>query len=259
MMKKIESIQNRYVKNWTKLKTKKGRKIQQSYLLEGWHLVKEALLAQIKLQVILVTADFKEQAELTKLINQEQQLILISPVIAEKISDTGHPQGIFAIAALEKSLAEIPAELAGKWLLLDNVQDPGNIGTMVRTADAAGFSGVVFGRGTADLFQPKVVRSMQGSQFHIRLFTGNLSDWLTAFAQSGYPVWGTEVSAQALDYRQVKRTHNFALIMGNEGNGVDSQLLKQTTQNIYIPIYGQAESLNVAVAAGILMFQLSNY
>ncbi|WP_281165079.1 TrmH family RNA methyltransferase [Liquorilactobacillus sicerae] len=258
-MKKIESIQNGYVKNWTKLKNKKGRKNQQSYLLEGWHLVKEALLAQVKIQVILVTADFKEQAELTELITKDQPLILISPAVAEKISDTDHPQGIFAVVALEKSLAEISPDLAGKWLLLDNVQDPGNIGTMVRTADAAGFTGVVFGRGTADLFQPKVVRSMQGSQFHIKLFTGKLADWLTAFAQQGYPVWGTEVNAQALDYRQVKRAHNFALIMGNEGNGVDPQLLKQTTQNIYIPIQGQAESLNVAVAAGILMFQLNNY
>ncbi|MFT9268382.1 MAG: RNA methyltransferase [Liquorilactobacillus nagelii] len=255
-MEKIESVQNPHIKQWLKLKTKKGRQQQQAYLLDGWHLVKEALRAQIDLQIILVTAEFKYQAEFEELKSTPIKTIEVSAAIAKRLSENPAPQGIFAIAAISRKPLNIPAQISGGWLLLDSVQDPGNIGTMVRTADAAGFAGVVFGEKTADLFQPKVVRAMQGSQFHIKLFKGRLVDWITRFKQQQIPVFGTQVSPQAVSYRQIKAQANLALIMGNEGNGMTDQLLEMTDRNLYIPILGQAESLNVAVAAGILMFYL---
>lgn len=260
-MEKIESLQNSRVKEWTKLKTKKGRKKQNSYLLEGWHLVKEALLAQADLAVILMTVDFKKEASLAELLkksNCSAETIQISTAVEKKISDTNSPQGIFAVAAITPNFLQVPKNLAGKWLLLDNIQDPGNLGTMVRTADAAGFTGVILGKKTVDLFQPKVTRSMQGSQFHLRLIQGDLNDWIKDFKKQAIPVYGTKVDALAVDYRKVKKTSQFALVMGNEGNGVAPEILQQTTQNLYIPLDGQAESLNVAVAAGILMFALVN-
>ena len=258
-MEKIESLQNSRVKEWAKLKTKKGRKKQNSYLLEGWHLVKEALLAHVDLAVILTTADFKEEASLAKLLeknNSMAEVVQISAAVEKKISDTESPQGIFAVVSITPNFLQIPKNLTGKWLLLDNIQNPGNLGTMVRTADAAGFKGVVFGKGTADLFQPKVIRSMQGSQFHLKLIQGDLNDWVTEFKKQAILVYGTKVDPAALDYRQAEKSPNFALVMGNEGNGVSPEILQQTTQNLYIPFAGQAESLNVAVAAGILMFAL---
>ncbi|XIF20324.1 MAG: RNA methyltransferase [Acetilactobacillus jinshanensis] len=144
----------------------------------------------------------------------------------------------------------------GDWLLLDQVQDPGNIGTMVRTADAAGFSGVIFGKGTASPYNPKVVRAMQGSQFHLTLARGDLNDWIRDLIKNDVPVYGTVLDPQAVDYRKVNSADNFGLVMGNEGNGMQKKLLNLTTKNLYIPIRGRAESLNVAVAAGILMFEL---
>ena len=147
-------------------------------------------------------------------------------------------------------------DLTRPWLLLDNVQDPGNIGTMVRTADAAGFAGVAFGTGTVDIHQPKVERSMQGSQFHLQLISTDLTALVAQLQAQGAPVYGSELNPQAAEYLDVDAPAAFGLIMGNEGNGMSPELLAQTDQNLYIPIKGQAESLNVAVAAGILMFGL---
>ncbi len=152
---------------------------------------------------------------------------------------------------------KIPNNLHGQWLLLDQLQDPGNVGTIVRTADAAGLTGVVLGDGSVDLYNPKVVRSMQGSQFHINLLSGNLLEWLTEFEYQDIPTYGTELNPQAVAYDQVPTGESFGLIMGNEGNGTSSEILAATTKNLYIPMNGKAESLNVAVAAGILMFQLT--
>lgn len=252
-MKEITSTANPQVKAWKKLADKKGRKKTQTYLLEGWHLVKEALLANEAIDNILIAPNFKYLEELTKLTDIE--LTKISPAIAAQLSETKTPQGIFAEVKIPKLSLE-PTTAKGAWLFLDGVQDPGNIGTMVRTADAAGFAGVVFGAKTADMYHPKVVRSMQGSQFHLRLISSDLSPWVQAFKTAKYPVFGTELNKDARSYDQVGQHENFALIMGNEGNGVSQELLTQTSLNLYIPIKGRAESLNVAVAAGILMFQL---
>ncbi|MCP0887797.1 RNA methyltransferase [Ligilactobacillus sp. WILCCON 0076] len=253
--KVIKSTSNQQVKEWKKLKAKKERVKQNKYVLEGWHLVKEAMQANEIIETLLITPEFKyiDEIELT---DEEIEVIEIYPEIAKQLSDTPSPQGIFAIVLIQKELEVNPALVDGAWLLLDRVQDPGNIGTMVRTADAAGFAGVIFGDGSADIYQPKVVRAMQGSQFHIKLISGDLIPWIEAFKEKSYPIFGSELNEKARPYDQVGRHQNFALIMGNEGNGMAKQHLEQTSLNLYIPIKGRAESLNVAVAAGILMFQL---
>lgn len=254
-MEVITATSNARVKAWKKLAKKKERQKQGQYLLDGWHLVKEALLAGQKIATILVVADFKHVSELTAF-DFKGEMIQISDNVAKALSETPSPQGIFALVEIPVATDIEFADISGAWLFLDGVQDPGNIGTMVRTADAAGFSGVVFGEGSADLYQPKVVRSMQGSQFHLQLHAGNLSEWIAAFQAKKFPVFGTELNEAARNFREVGQHQNFALIMGNEGNGMRADHLAQTSLNLYIPLAGNAESLNVAVAAGVLMFQL---
>lgn len=251
-MEKITSKQNSKVKEWAKLKTKKGRHQTGTYLLEGWHLVHEAIMNNEPIKSILVTESELDTVE----ISGNFQTILITEEIANHIASTVTPQGVFAIVEMDGSKTALPIKLEGAWLLLDQVQDPGNIGTMVRTADAAGFTGVIFGTGSSSRFNPKIVRSMQGSQFHIQLLEMGLADAMTSFLQAGYPVYGTELNPDAKSFKQIKPDKDFALIMGNEGNGMSKNLLTKTTANLYIPIKGKAESLNVAIAAGILMFQL---
>lgn len=254
-MEKINSLQNAHVKGWKKLQTKKGRKQQGQYLLDGWHLVNEAVKAHVAIRTLLITAkQLATEPDLT----QFPAVIEISEEVASHISATVTPQGVFAVANLPKAAADPLAnlDLTRPWLLLDNVQDPGNIGTMVRTADAAGFAGVAFGTGTVDIHQPKVERSMQGSQFHLQLISTDLGELVARFHAEDKPVYGSELNPEAAQYLDIDAPASFGLIMGNEGNGMSDVLLTQTDKNLYIPIKGRAESLNVAIAAGILMFGL---
>ncbi len=250
-MEILTSNQNNRVKEWKKLQLKKERKSTQSYLIEGWHSVVEAVNnGAIVSAIMVVNPDNLKELPIPK----DVEVYQITEEIAKHIATTKTPEGIFAVAKTDATRLTIPADLKGKWLLLDDIQDPGNIGTMVRTADAAGISGVVFGDGTADLYNPKVVRSMQGSQFHIKIFQGNLKGWIKAFKDASIPVYGTQLSKDAVSYFDADKKDQFALIMGNEGNGVNYDLLKETDQNLYIPMPGNAESLNVAVACGVILF-----
>lgn len=254
MQEQLTSIHNQHVKNWKKLQTKKFRRQTGLYLLDGWHLVQEALKAHVRVQQLIGTKD--ELSKHSDIVSLVDEVYEVTPAIMKHITPTVTPQGIAAVAELPQTHYR-PQEIHGAWLMLDGVQDPGNVGTMVRTADAAGFTGVVVNDKTADLYSPKVVRSMQGSQFHLHLYNGDLKKWLAAFQRMGAPVYGTELNPAAQNFRKVKTPATFALIMGNEGNGMDRDLLTLTDHNLYIPMRGRAESLNVAVSAGILMFQLN--
>ena len=123
---------------------------------------------------------------------------------------------------------------------------------MIRTADAAGMDAVILGEGCADPYNPKVVRSTQGSLFHIPILKTRLEEFMNTIS---IPIYGTALEG-GVPYQQVEPSDEFALLVGNEGQGVSKDLLSKTTKNLYIPIYGKSESLNVAIAAGILMYYL---
>lgn len=255
-MEKINSNQNSRVKAWTKLQTKKGRQASQTYLLDGWHLVQEAIHANGKLHALMATEDQFKEHEVD--FPQGVPVFVIADDIAKKLSDLVTPQGIFAEVSLPSSYRDPKYIHDGAWLFLDAIQDPGNVGTMVRTADAAGFAGVVFGQGSVDPYTPKAVRAMQGSQFHLELTVGDLHTWIPEFTRNDFTVYGTQLNPEAVDIFQVQPATNFALIMGNEGQGMDPELAQLTSKNLYIPLSGHAESLNVGVAAGIAMYTLKH-
>lgn len=255
-MEKLTSIHNQHVKNWKKLQTKKYRRQTGTYLLDGWHLVNEAVQSGVQiLQLIGTSEQLAAHPDLNSLTDEVYE---VTEEVMQHITDTVTPQGIAAVVPLPDA-HKVPdmESLHGGWLFLDRVQDPGNVGTMVRTADAAGFAGVVVSHRSADIFSPKVIRSMQGSQFHLKLYEGDLAKWIEDFNTVNAPIYGTQLNPQAKSFRDAEPGKTFALIMGNEGQGMSDQLLSQTTANLYIPMRGQAESLNVAVSAGILMFQLN--
>lgn len=252
-MEKIESTQNKHVKEWKKLLTRKGRKKQNKYLIEGLHLVEEALKAKADIEVIMIRED--KAAEYEKLPGLEAEKVVgITEEISTILSDAVTEQGIMAVIRNSESTDHITGEKPV--LMLDEVQDPGNLGTLVRTADAAGFEGVIIGKGSVDLYNPKALRSAQGSQFHLAIIHDDIEKWIGIFKDKEIPVYGTALDERAVSYRSIEPHSQFGLIVGNEGNGVDPLLLEQTTENLYIPIKGQAESLNVAIAASVLMFSL---
>lgn len=250
-VEKITSVKNQRIKDWKKLSTRKGRNKANQYIIEGFHLVEEAVKAKVLIDYILIKEDLISIEWLTDL---KVERIELSSEVAEELSGTQATQGIFAVLPISE---HSKPQIANKpYLFLDAVQDPGNVGTLIRSADAAGFGGVVLGEGSADLFNPKTLRSAQGSHFHLKVYQENLTSWIKRFQADSKLVYGTALDERAVSYIGEKPQTSFALIVGNEGSGVSSELLKETDKNLYIPIKGQAESLNVAIAASILMFSL---
>ena len=182
------------------------------------------------------------------------QVTVVTPEILELLADSKTPQGIVAEIALEP--AQVPQQLQGRYLYLEDVQDPGNVGTMIRTADAAGFDGVILSKASADIYSLKVLRSMQGSHFHLPIWKMNRAELFERASKSNTPVLATTLSKSSIDYRQLPQMDQFILVMGNEGQGISSEMAAQADQLVHITMPGRAESLNVAVAAGILMFYL---
>lgn len=242
----ITSTQNSQVKDWRKLHTKKYRVKTNSFLIEGYHLIEEALKSGWVIEVIIV----QDGIELPDWLAQ-QRYQLVDPHVFAAISQTETPQGIAAVVKIK----DTSAPLGDYLLLLDQVQDPGNLGTMIRTADAAGFSQVILGKGTVDVYNDKVIRASQGSIFHISIIEADLAELIPALHSQAYTVFASALE-QTIAYDAVGELDKVALIMGNEGSGIAPEILELADQRIKIPIYGQAESLNVSIAAGILMYQL---
>ena len=249
-MKRIESTQNALVKHWKKLvTTRKEREKSGEFIVEGFHLVEEALKHKDQIIQIIVC----EGVDLPLLWPiDDVTIVQVNDVVAKELAETENSQRVFAHCR-QNEITEIKMAAWRKVLLIDAVQDPGNIGTMIRTADAAGIDAVVLGKGSADVFNPKTLRSAQGSHFHIPVVRGELLEWVENLQEDGIPVYGTSLE-NAVSYKEVQSTEAFALIVGNEGSGISPQLLAKTNQNIIIPLLGQAESLNVAVATGILLY-----
>lgn len=252
-MKRIESTANALVKHWKKLvTTRKEREKSGEFIVEGFHLVEEALKNKDQI-VQMIVRDGVDLPLLWAI--DDVELVQVNDAVAKEIAETENSQGIFAHCK-QREATEAEKMNWRKVLLVDAVQDPGNIGTMIRTADAAGLDAVILGKGCADAFNPKTVRSGQGSHFHIPVVRGELMEWVEELQADDVPVYGTSLE-ESVSYKEIEASNKFALIMGNEGSGISPQLLAKTDQNVIIPIVGQAESLNVAVATGILLFSLT--
>lgn len=255
-MKEILSTKNATIKEFKKLHKKKYREEKQQYIIEGFHLIEEAAKAGTDIDWILFNQ--RGKAEWSDWLEQQPDecLIYVSDEVLVSLSELPTPQGMLAIVKMSDDEKKI--SFSGGWLLLDNVQDPGNVGTMIRTADAAGLSGVILGEGSSDIYSTKVLRAMQGSNYHLPVVRKSLEEVIDGFKEAKVPVYGTELNPDAISYREITNSQNYALIMGNEGQGVAPEFLEKTDKNLYIPIKGAAESLNVAIAAGILMYHLEN-
>ena len=235
-MEVIQSKQNASIKTAKKLLQRKHRKT--SYLIEGWHLFEEAKVSGAHILQIFVLEEMADRVA----------------NMSKELCETQTPQGI--VAEVAKQTQALPDSLSGKYLLLEDVQDPGNVGTMIRTADAADYDGVFLSDKSADIYNQKTLRSMQGSHFHLPIYRGPILEMVETCKKQDLPVLATTLSEVSVDYKAVKTDGNFALVMGNEGQGISKEMAESANQLVHINMPGQAESLNVAVAAGILMFSL---
>ena len=243
----ITSKANSVVKNAKKLHQKKYRK--SAYLIEGWHLFEEAVQAGVTIEKIFALESYREQ------LASFPQTDWVSEDILLDLADSQTPQGI--VAVVQKEEVEQTDFSQGKFLFLEDVQDPGNVGTIIRTADAAGFTGVIVSDKSADIYSLKTLRSMQGSHFHLPIYRMTSQALLEEAKEAAIPVLATTLSKDSVDYRELPSIENFVLVMGNEGQGISPLMAESADRLVHISMKGQAESLNVAVAAGILIFHLS--
>lgn len=244
----ITSAKNVRIKAWRRLLDPQGRQEAGAFLIEGPHLVAEALAVRLDdVQVLLV-----EEGKPVPTHAPETEVCTLSPKAMAALCDVQQPQGVAAICRMRPAPLE-PAP--GRFLLLDDVRDPGNLGTLIRTADAAGLDAVVVGETCVDPYNPKALRASQGSIFHLPVVQGELASWIAGLRACGVPVYGTVVRG-GLPYHAISPQRHFALLLGNEAHGVSARLLVETDANVTIPLPGHAESLSVAVAGGILLFHL---
>ena len=243
----ITSKANSVVKNAKKLHQKKYRK--SAYLIEGWHLFEEAVQAGVTIEKIFALESYRDQ------LAAFPQTVWVSEDILLDLADSQTPQGIVAVVQKEE-VGQVDFS-QGKFLFLEDVQDPGNVGTIIRTADAAGYTGVIVSDKSADIYSLKTLRSMQGSHFHLPIYRMSSQALLKETKEAAVPVLATTLSKDSVDYRELPPIENFVLVMGNEGQGISSLMAESADQLVHISMKGQAESLNVAVAAGILIFHLS--
>ena len=243
----ITSKANSVVKNAKKLHQKKYRK--SAYLIEGWHLFEEAVQAGVTIEKIFALESYRDQ------LAAFPQTVWVSEDILLDLADSQTPQGI--VAVVQKEEVGQADFRQGKFLFLEDVQDPGNVGTIIRTADAAGFTGVIVSDKSADIYSLKTLRSMQGSHFHLPIYRMSSQALFKGAKKAAIPVLATTLSKDSIDYRELPPIENFVLVMGNEGQGISPLMAESADQLVHISMKGQAESLNVAVAAGILIFHLS--
>jgi TrmH family RNA methyltransferase len=256
------------LKELLKLKTKKGRKEKKRFLVEGKRFLKEALESNWMAELVLFSEIFERTSDEKSFLNEiKKKGIEIIPVknqIIKSLSDTVTPQGIIGVVqkkefisqeafALKKTLTkEISFILA-----LDSVHDPGNLGTLIRTADAAGVELVLLSEDTAELYNPKVLRSTMGSIFHLPIVEDvNLKNSTPFLKKDGFKIFASEVKAGKL-YDQLDYSGKVCLIIGSEAEGIDEKIKELSDEIVRIPIYGKAESLNASVAGGIILFEMA--
>lgn len=254
-MQERTSVNNPQIKAIGKLNQKKYREESGYYLIEGFHLVEEALKAKVKYREILATEEALSRLEQLDLAYDADKLIKISQSVASHLSSTKNSQDIFMTVKINQP--ENFDFSYGKWVLLDDLADPGNVGTIIRTADAAGFDGVILSNKTVDLYNPKVQRSMQGSQFHLNLIKADLAEAIASLKAADIPVYASLLDPSAKQLGDFAPVAQVALIIGNEAHGVSPEIAALADEKLYIPIKGRAESLNAAVAAGIMIYHFS--
>lgn len=248
MTEHITSLKNPKITTWKSLKDRKGRKETGCFLVEGRKMVEEAIASAFPVEAVLVDdariAEFSCPAHIPA-------YAMPAHVLAA-VCDTKTPQGIAAVIRM----ADVPVQ--GKRLVaMDGVQDPGNVGTIIRTADAAGFDGVLLSTQCADVFSPKVLRATMGSVFRMGIrVTDDLPGVLADMVQGGASVLSSQLDGEPF-YQRSPLNERFVLVIGSEGNGVTDEVKAVATHKVKLPMRGGAESLNAAVAAGIMMYELT--
>lgn len=253
-MIKIESKDNAIFKDAKKLKTKKERKARGSFLVEGFRFLSEAFYEGCKVEAIFIVE--KEIHKLHEYINKDKlvntKVYGISENLLSELSDTETPQGVVGIVSINN--IKNVNNTDNFYVLCDMVQDPGNLGTIIRTSHAAGASGVILTKGTVDPYNSKTLRATMGSIFHIPIIEDNELDFIKELKEKGYSILAASLEGEN-NFFEEDLTNNLVICVGNEGNGLSDYIYSLSDIKVKIPMPGNAESLNVSTAAGIMIYE----
>lgn len=234
----ITSVNNETIKELVKLKQKKYREQTGKYLIEGEHLVTEAMKANV-VEMILSTKEITSTCSVK----------IVTLAVMEKLAFTKTPQSIMAVC---KKKEENTLFAANRYLILDDLQDPGNVGTLIRSALAFGIEQVILSNNSVDIYNDKVLRSMQGAHFHLSCIYQDIKQVIPMLQKQGVKVVGSALEG-GKDIASIVSTDKMACIVGNEGNGMSTEVLALCDEIGYIPI-SSIDSLNVAIAGSIMMY-----
>ena len=248
----ITSTSNETIKYFISLNDKKTRMNAKRFIVEGYHLVNEASKTNL-LEAIIST----DEKELKKINNVKRYLV--NDAIINKIATTTNPQNILGIVKMLDhnitNLVPIIKENKTKLIMLDDVNDPGNLGTIIRTAAGLGYDGIIMSPNTVDLYNEKVIRSTQGVMFKIPIIKANLQEVIKLLKKEKVFCIGTALT-NAKDVKHITKKDKFAICLGNEAKGISKEVLDNMDENVRIAMKNDVESLNVSIAAGIIMYEL---
>lgn len=239
----ITSLNNPTIKEISKLKNKKYRDLTNTYLVEGDHLVEEAYKNNILTKIILLE---------DTICNYDIEKIYVTKEVMKKLTELDTPNKIIGIVK-----KNTPLPIGNKILILDNIQDPGNLGTIIRSSVAFDIDTIVLSPNTVDIYNPKVIRSTQGMIFYTNIITLELKEFINEIKTKNYTIFGTNVR-NGKNIKEITLPEKFALVLGNEGQGVSKEIESLCDDNIYIKMSSKCESLNVSVATSILLYEVYN-
>ena len=248
MIKEITSANNPYIKDLYKLKEKKYRNLNKRFIIEGFHLVKEAYLKGVLKEVLFVYEN-----DIKDINSSNINLIKVSIDVINKLSETTNPQSIMGICEIKD--VSIDYQKYNKLLILDGVNDPGNLGTLIRTALGFNIDLIVCSLDTVDIYNSKSIRATQGALFALPIVYRDLNKELDIIKENNIKIVGSSLESKN-SLSEIKKIDRYAIVLGNEAKGVKESTLEKTDINIIINTNSKLESLNVSVAGAIIMYEL---
>ena len=263
-MQVISSKDNEFIKHIKKLKDKKYRELNNEYIIEGIKIIEEAINEKANIKQVVICDDCEKTSNIPKDLMYEiakQECVYVTSKLFTNLTDVTNPQGVLAIVeknAVKSQLLE-NAEQEIDYnqdiiVALDDIQDPGNLGTILRTVDSIGINQILVSKGTADAYNPKVVRSTMGAIFRVKIIEcDDLEKTLKEIKKHKFEIVVTSLqtknSIYDIDYKKK------VIVIGNEANGVEEKIQKLADKKVKIPMLGKTESLNASVATGIILYE----
>ena len=259
----ITAKDNDKVKYTKSLLKSKNRNKESKFIIEGYRILTLAIECNAKIDYVFINEEFEKKTEhvefLEILKSKNINTYKTTNKIFNGLVDTESTQGILAVVKFnQRTIQENLKDEHRFVVILDRIQDPGNMGTIIRTADAAGVDAIIALKGCVDIYNPKVIRSTMGSIFDMNIIHATQEEAVRLLKLKNFDIVSSYLDTDNY-YDKVKYNYKTALVIGNEANGINDELVSKSDVLVKIPIYGKAESLNAAISSAILMYEIKKY